>query len=111
MQAPASHRGGMSHAAGMDRMHPTHVSTSADPAARRAKRLFTDLSASSIGIELAVSVILPTLFGRWLDGKAGTGPWLMILFLVLGFGAGLRSVIRTVNKFDREARDEEAGRG
>jgi F0F1-type ATP synthase assembly protein I len=111
MQAPAFHRGEMSHAPGMNRLHPTRVSDSVDPAARRAKRLYQDISASSVGIELAVAVILPTLFGRWLDAKAGTGPWLMIALLVLGFVAGMRGVLRVVNKMDREARDEEAGRG
>lgn len=111
MQASASHRGEMSHAPGMERLHRTPVSDSVDPAARRAKRLFSDISASSIGIELAVSVILPTLVGRWLDAKAGTGPWLMILLLVLGFAAGMRGVMRAVTRMDREARDEEARRG
>jgi F0F1-type ATP synthase assembly protein I len=111
MQAPAFHRGEMSHAPGMSRLHRTPVSDSVDPAARRAKRLYSDISASSIGIELAVAVILPTLVGRWLDAKAGTGPWLMILLLVLGFAAGMRGVMRAVKKMDREARDEEAGRG
>jgi ATP synthase protein I len=111
MQAHPSHRGEMSHAPGMNRLHRTPVSASVDPAARRAKRLYLDLSASSVGIELAVSVILPTLFGHWLDEKAGTGPWLMIALLVLGFVAGMRGVMRVVNKMDREARDEEAGRG
>lgn len=110
MQAHASHRGGMSHAAGMDRVHRTSV-TAVAPAARRTRQLYEDLSASSVGIELAVSVILPTLLGSWLDAKAGTGPWLMIALLVLGFVAGLRGVMRAVKRFDREAAREEADRG
>jgi F0F1-type ATP synthase assembly protein I len=35
----------------------------------------------SIGLEM----VLPGLIGHWLDGRFGTGPWL----LLLGFAAGM----------------------
>jgi F0F1-type ATP synthase assembly protein I len=45
--------------------------------------------------------------GRWLDGKLGTTPWLMIAFLALGLFAGFRSVLRAVRRLDRAAEAED----
>jgi ATP synthase protein I len=47
------------------------------------------------------------LFGRWLDGKLGTTPWMMLLFLAVGLTAGFRSVMRAVQRADRAAEAEE----
>jgi ATP synthase protein I len=80
-------------------VHRTHVST----AARNGKRAYESLTASAVGLELGLSVIIGALFGRWLDSELGTTPWLLILFLVLGFVAGMRGVLRAVGKMDREA--------
>lgn len=73
-----------------------------DPAARASKRMYQGLSASSIGLELGLSVVLALLFGMWLDRKLGTQPWMMLLFLVLGLVAGFRGVMRAVARVDRE---------
>ncbi|MCX5743906.1 MAG: AtpZ/AtpI family protein [Proteobacteria bacterium] len=77
-----------------------------DPASRRSKDMFDTLSMSSVGLEFGLAVIMGLLFGRWLDGKAGTDPWFMILFLLLGFVAGLRGIWRAVVKSDRLAAAE-----
>lgn len=57
---------------------------------------------ASVGIELSISTVIGLLGGRWLDGKLGTEPWLMIVGLVLGVTAGFRSLIRTAQKANRE---------
>ena len=36
-----------------------------------------------------MSIVLPTLFGRWLDGKFDTAPTWTLVFLVLGLVIGL----------------------
>lgn len=79
------------------------VATSAplDPAARRAKRMYNGLSASSVGLELGLAVVIGLLFGMWLDGKLGSEPWMMLLFLVLGLVAGFRNVIRAIARADK----------
>jgi ATP synthase protein I len=84
-----------------------------DPAARKGKSAFESLSASSVGLELGISVILGLLVGYGLDAHYGTGPWLMLLFLGLGLVAGFRGVLRAVNRMDRAAEREarEATRG
>ncbi len=89
------------------------LNDSAAPSARNGRRAYDYLSSSSVGLELGISVIIGLLFGYWLDRKIGTEPWMMLLFLVLGFVAGLRGVIRAVKRADRAAaRDaQEAAHG
>ncbi len=80
----------------------------AAPYAARSRDYYRSLSASSVGIELAVSVLIGMFFGRWLDGRIGTAPWMMVLFLCLGFAAGLKSIYRFVRQADRDADRAEA---
>ncbi len=103
MHSVSSHSGEMSQDSLRREVHQKVV---LDPAARTSKRMFQTLSMSSVGLELGISVIIGMVFGAWLDGKAGTGPWLMILFLALGFAAGLRGIGRAMAKSDREAAGE-----
>lgn len=73
-----------------------------DPAARASKRMYQGLSASSVGLELGLSVVLALLFGMWLDRKLDTQPWMMLLFLVFGLVAGFRGVLRAVARVEKE---------
>lgn len=108
MQSVPSHSGEMSQGSGMANLHRTRVPAKAmDPAARRSKRAYNALSASSVGLELGVAVIVGLLFGMWLDSKLGTTPWLMLLFLVLGLVAGFRNVLRAVARAEKAAKEEE----
>jgi len=50
------------------------------------------------GTELVVSVLAGFLVGQWLDGKWGTGPWLMLLGALSGIGIGLYQLIRVSAK-------------
>src|SRR5258706_7721096 len=111
MQTVPSHSGEMSQGSGMSKQHRTDVPKGVlDPAARRSKRAYNVLSASSVGLELGLAVIIGVLGGMWLDSKAGTSPWLMLLFLVLGLVAGFRNVLRAVKRAEAAAEDEEAGK-
>ena len=106
-----SHRGDLSHRsdalAPQSKLEPVHPSTvtarTSDPASRRGKQAYNALSASSVGLELGISVILGLLFGIFLDGKLGTEPWMMLLFLCVGLVAGFRGVLRAVKRSDRAA--------
>ena len=75
-------------------------------AARSGRQFYHVLSASSVGLELGLSVVLGVLIGRWLDGRLGTEPWLMLVFLVLGLVAGFRGVMRAVHRAERAAEAE-----
>jgi ATP synthase protein I len=83
----------------------------ADPYAHKTRGMYQTLAQTSIGLELGISVILGLLFGQWLDGKLGTDPWMMLVFLGFGFTAGMRAVLRAVKKADRLAEEssQEAG--
>src|ERR1041384_143865 len=103
--------GDLSHDSGTSSAHrspvkPAATISSVSGAARNGRRFYQTLSASSIGLELGLSVVFGVLFGRWLDGKLGTQPWLMIAFLMLGLFAGFRSVMRAVERADRAAEKE-----
>ena len=53
---------------------------------------------SGLGLQLAASVVVFMLGGRWLDGKLGTGHWLTLVGALLGGAAGFYSLIRQVTK-------------
>ena len=53
-------------------------------------------AAMSLGMELAVAMVLGVVGGRWADAKLGTSPALLLLGVALGFGAGLYLMIRSV---------------
>lgn len=78
-----------------------------DRVAAATRESIRTLKMSSVGIELALSVLIGLFAGRWLDGKLGTSPWLMIVLLCLGFAAGLRSIVRTMDKASKASSDAE----
>lgn len=53
----------------------------------------------TIPFVLAVPPILGWFIGNWLDQILKTGPYLMYLFLVLGFVAGFRELYRIIKKY------------
>ena len=53
-----------------------------------------------IGIEMVVSVAVGAGLVYFIDSWAGTGPLFMILFLFLGFAAGIMNVLRLVKGLD-----------
>jgi ATP synthase protein I len=74
-----------------------------DSASKRTRNFYHALSASSVGLELGVAVILALLGGMWLDTQLGTEPWFMLLGLVIGLIAGFRNVMRAIERSDRAA--------
>ena len=51
--------------------------------------------AMKLSSEFVAAVIVGALLGYLLDHFAGTGPWGMIVFLLLGFCAGVLNVLRS----------------
>jgi ATP synthase protein I len=101
----------MSHGFLMEKPHRNPVSKASpvltDPAGRRTRRAFNALTASTVGLELGVAVVISLLFGMWLDRKLGTQPWLMLAFLVIGLVAGFRNVMRAVKRAEKAAERED----
>jgi len=106
MQAESSHRGEMSQDSMKPDPHPTDVL--ADPIAKKARQGYNALNASSVGLELGLSVAIGLLVGWWLDQHLGTQPWLMLLWLVFGLVAGFRGIFRAIKRADAAAAREEA---
>ena len=99
----AAHRSRVDADASTTTRKPEKLQPAIDPAARKGRGLYEGLSASSAGLELGIAVAIGALFGRWLDGKLGTAPWMMIVFLILGLVAGFRGVLRAVARAERAA--------
>mgnify|MGYP001590948280 CR=1 FL=1 len=55
-------------------------------------------AALSLGLELAVAMVLGVVGGRWADEKLGTAPALLLAGVALGFGAGLYLLVRGVKQ-------------
>jgi ATP synthase protein I len=76
------------------------------------KAFFRELAKySALGLEMALSVVIGMGIGYYLDRWLGTGPWLMIVWIALGFAAGVRSLYRAAVRSGKELeRDEEQRR-
>ena len=64
-------------------------------------------SHSTVGLELALSVIFGLFAGQWLDEKFSAGGWFTVLGFIFGLAAGGRAVYRALQKANRQA-DKEA---
>jgi len=56
--------------------------------------------ASRVGLELVAATVLGAGLGYGLDRWLGTGPWLLVVGVVLGAAAGFLAVYRLVNASD-----------
>ena len=54
-----------------------------------------------IGIEFVVAILLCLFAGRWLDGKLGTEPILMLVGAFAGMAIGFYSFVRTVLRLQK----------
>jgi ATP synthase protein I len=72
------------------------------------KAFFRELGKySALGLEMALSVVIGMGIGYYLD----RGPWLMIVWISLGFAAGVRSLYRAAVRSGKDLeRDEERRR-
>ncbi|PIR21329.1 MAG: hypothetical protein COV45_00870 [Deltaproteobacteria bacterium CG11_big_fil_rev_8_21_14_0_20_47_16] len=67
------------------------------------KDLLTALGIyGAIGFQLAISVVIGVLAGRWLDARWGTMPWLTIGGMLLGSVAGFWNLIRLLKWKDKD---------
>jgi ATP synthase protein I len=57
--------------------------------------------AGSIGLQLVSATFIGLAMGYFLDEWLGTGPWLLLLFLLMGIIAGFRDVYREAKRIQR----------
>ena len=61
-----------------------------------------------MGTSLLVSTGIGGSIGFFIDYLAGTSPWFLLLFLFMGFAAGIRSVISDANDYRQRIEDRDA---
>ena len=78
-----------------------------DPDREKFKQVRIFGLLSSIPGFLVVPPVVGALAGMWLDKRFGTAPWLLLVFLILGFGSGVRLIMRTLQRVNQiQERDE-----
>jgi len=73
------------------------------PRVRLDRKSLRAASYSTVGLELALSVLVGMLGGRWLDGRFATDPVLTFVGLVFGCAAGFRFVYRAATRMRKDA--------
>jgi F0F1-type ATP synthase assembly protein I len=48
---------------------------------------------AGVGMQYAATIGVFAVLGYWLDGKLGSGPWLLLTGVFVGFGLGLVSLV------------------
>ncbi|MBT3170780.1 MAG: AtpZ/AtpI family protein [Rhodospirillaceae bacterium] len=61
-----------------------------------------------LGIEMAATLVVGGGVGWYLDQWLDTKPWLLIVFLFLGIGAGLSNAFRLARRYSAEVAQQEA---
>lgn len=64
-------------------------------------------AALRISMEMVAALFVGGAIGWFLDRFLGTGPWLLLVFLVLGFAAGMLGAVRESKRIQAQA-DQEA---
>lgn len=59
-----------------------------------------------LGIQLAATIVICFLLGRWLDQVLNTTPWLMVFSAFIGAAAGLYNFLRTVISLGKKGREK-----
>ncbi|WP_031484479.1 AtpZ/AtpI family protein [Maridesulfovibrio frigidus] len=66
-------------------------------------------NAATIGTHLVCSTFVGMAIGWYLDKWLGTKPWFLLIFLLVGIGAGFKNVFDEVQKIQRK--DQRKGPG
>ena len=80
-----------------------------DNRSKRRKRGGDFGPAVRVGVDLVSGIVVGVLIGLALDRWLGTGPWLMLVFFLLGSAAGISNVMRTARKLESEAAARRSG--
>jgi len=64
---------------------------------------------AGVGLQFAITLVVFSLAGIWLDGRLGSSPWLTIALVFLGAGLGFWSMYRRVVR--KPGAPDRAGQG
>lgn len=74
---------------------------------RKVNRAYKGARYASVGIEFGVSVVISLAIGRWLEGRYEFAPWGTVGGVIIGFAAGVKSLIEAGQAAVREAEEED----
>lgn len=57
---------------------------------------------AGLGIDLVVSTFVGGAIGYFLDKWLGTGPWLLIVFIILGAISGFLTIYKTLERMEEK---------
>ena len=60
---------------------------------------------SALGIEIAAAIGIGALGGNWLDEKLQSSPWGLFAGMVVGIGAAVQAIRRTVIAYRKSLRE------
>lgn len=65
--------------------------------------VFTALAVTTtIGTELAITVLLGFYTGRALDNRLGTEPWFLVAGVLTGVALGIVGIVHTLQRFFKD---------
>lgn len=65
----------------------------------------TPASFAGAGAQFVLSILLFLYIGKWLDGRFGTAPWLLMIGVFVGAAAGFYSFYRRIMAASRDRGD------
>ena len=74
-------------------------------------KLKDNTSVASVGIEMVLAVTIGLLAGQAFDDAMGTGPWGTVFFVIVGCGAAIKAIARTIKIVQKQLAEEDAGDG
>ena len=74
-------------------------------------KLKDNTSVAAIGIEMVLAVTIGLLAGQAVDDALGTGPWATVFFVIVGFGAAIKAIARTIKIVERQMGDDDSEEG
>lgn len=63
-------------------------------------------SVAGLGVQLVISILLFLYLGKWLDGKLGTDPFLLVVGVFVGAAVGIYNMYHMLTAAQRTARKE-----
>jgi F0F1-type ATP synthase assembly protein I len=80
-------------------------------AARGEKQAGGPNPMAGIGIQFAVTLLVCVFAGQWLDRRLGTGPWLILVGMIIGGGVGFWTLVRAGKAATGEGEGKGKGEG
>jgi F0F1-type ATP synthase assembly protein I len=91
---------------------PIDPATASQPRKKKGRAdWYQKTSAASLGIEMAIAIVLCTFAGMWLQNNVTHWqPWTMLIGFTFGVGAAVNAIIRVIGEEEAARREREAAR-